>query len=202
MAEGGGIEPPTPYRVYGLAIRCITALPSLRNLAPGLHRGHRPACTGAGALPSRMWRFGLSMRGHATAGTDMRSDPRFGLPQTFDLQGICRLAACRPPGRPAPDATGIDDPASQPLRFARSCGVLPFRSQGGTGHLIDGRQHVDKIDTFGKGVEKNRIHRHDLGRPFNDLPNPPAYCGGGGICIPRCTAGRLPTASNQRFTFG
>ncbi len=30
LAEGGGIEPPTPYRVYGLAIRCITALPSLR----------------------------------------------------------------------------------------------------------------------------------------------------------------------------
>ena len=28
-----------------------------------------------------------------------------------------------------------------------------------------------------------------------------SYCGGG-ICMPRSTAGRLPTASNQRFTFG
>ncbi len=30
MAEGGGLEPPLPYRVDGLAIRCITTLPSLR----------------------------------------------------------------------------------------------------------------------------------------------------------------------------
>ncbi len=30
VAEGLGFEPRKPYRVYGLAIRCITTLPSLR----------------------------------------------------------------------------------------------------------------------------------------------------------------------------
>ena len=58
LAEGGGIEPPTPYRVYGLAIRCITALPSLRIVC----RPRRPQRR----LPGRLLEcgdFGLSMRG-------------------------------------------------------------------------------------------------------------------------------------------
>ncbi len=39
MAEGGGLEPPVRFRVHGLAIRCITALPSLRTARPGMLRG-------------------------------------------------------------------------------------------------------------------------------------------------------------------
>ena len=34
VAEGEGLEPSVPYRVHGLAIRCITALPSLHKETP------------------------------------------------------------------------------------------------------------------------------------------------------------------------
>ena len=30
LAEGGGLEPPVRINVHGLATRCITTLPSLR----------------------------------------------------------------------------------------------------------------------------------------------------------------------------
>ena len=119
--EGGGIEPPLPYRVDGLAIRCITALPSLRRIAVR-NRGPAgdPVPGAALATPrSRMWRFGLSMRGRAL-----------------------------PPGPPS-------CPSVSPY-CCRIPAAFPLLS----------------------------------------------YCGGGGICMPRSTAGRLPTASNQRFTFG
>ena len=60
VAEGGGIEPPTPYRVYGLAIRCITALPSLRYLlAPGRRAAGpepRPGCRPDARRPIRVGR--------------------------------------------------------------------------------------------------------------------------------------------------
>ena len=118
---GRGIEPPLPYRVDGLAIRCITALPSLRRIAVR-NRGPAgdPVPGAALATPrSRMWRFGLSMRGRAL-----------------------------PPGPPS-------CPSVSPY-CCRIPAAFPLLS----------------------------------------------YCGGGGICMPRSTAGRLPTASNQRFTFG
>jgi hypothetical protein len=40
MAEEEGLEPSEPYRVHGLAIRCITTLPPLRNR-------HKKACRAA-----------------------------------------------------------------------------------------------------------------------------------------------------------
>ncbi len=201
MAEGGGIEPPTPYRVYGLAIRCITALPSLRNLfAPG-----RPVCIGAGALPSRMWRFGLSMRGRATAGTDMRSDPRPGRPQTFDLQEV--YVGSQPAARQGVPLLARSASTILPRNFSGSHALAAFfpsarRAAQGTrpaaGNMSTRSTRSEKVSRKTGYIDMT----FDLGRPFNDLPDPPAYCGGGGICIPRWTAGRLPTASNQRFTFG
>lgn len=55
LAEGGGFEPPVPYRVHGLAIRCITALPSLQQASSSNTHNAGSASRNDAAKAERCW---------------------------------------------------------------------------------------------------------------------------------------------------